>query len=422
MGDWRKYRFTDYVDFNPRVKLKENTEYSFIEMSDLGPDNKFASPRRKRAPNGLTKFEEGDTLFAKITPCLENGNICQAKNLENGVGVGSTEFYIFRGKQGISDNDFVYYLLKSYPVKQYAIRNMTGSAGQQRVPSDVFKSLILKLPDYEESKKIGAFLSQFDKQISLLRRQNEILEEMAQAIFKHWFVDFEFPMSAEQAAAIGKPELEGKPYRSNGGKMVESGSEFGEVPEGWEIKTISNVVDVKRGGSPRPIHDYIQDHGLPWVKISDATAENSPFLFSTKEFIKETGLKKTVFLKAGSLILSNSATPGIPKFLELDACIHDGWLYFKKIHEVSYIYLYLYFKLIKPNLLQQGSGSVFKNLKTDILKQYLIAIPDRSIFLNFEYIASSIFEKMKLNSIQINSLIAIRDLLLPKLMSGLLTV
>ena len=128
--------------------------------------------------------------------------------------------------------------------------------------------------------------------------------------------------------------------------MSETGfkqTELGEVPEDWKISTIGAVCEVRRGASPRPIQEFISPIGIPWVKISDATATCSPFLMNTKEFIKEEGLRNTVYLKKGSLILSNSATPGLPKFLELDACIHDGWLHFPSINVVTQNYLYLLF-------------------------------------------------------------------------------
>ena len=90
---------------NPLVKLKADSEYSFIEMKDLNEEQKFVYPSGKRLLNGGARFEEGDTLFARITPCLENGKICQAKGLENGVGFGSTEFLVFRGKKNVSDTN-----------------------------------------------------------------------------------------------------------------------------------------------------------------------------------------------------------------------------------------------------------------------------------------------------------------------------
>lgn len=103
-------------------------------------------------------------------------------------------------------------------------------------------------------------------------------------------------------------------------------TEIGLIPEDWEVKKIGDICNIRRGASPRPIHDYISTVGIPWVKIADATAQSSRYIEWTKEFISEEGRKKTVIVKSGDLILSNSATPGLPKFLKIDAAIHDGWL------------------------------------------------------------------------------------------------
>jgi len=110
---WKESKFSDFVTINPTVSLKGTEEYSFVEMKDLQDGNKICSPTTKRKTSSGARFQENDTLFARITPCLENGKICQVRNLEEGIGFGSTEFLVFRGKVGVSDNEFVFYLSKS---------------------------------------------------------------------------------------------------------------------------------------------------------------------------------------------------------------------------------------------------------------------------------------------------------------------
>ena len=190
-----------------------------------------------------------------------------------------------------------------------------------------------------------------------------------------------------------------------------------EAKEEWEEGKLGDWVVIKRGGSPRPINDYISSSGYRWLKISDVTNLNSPYIFQTKEYIKESGLQKTVYLSKGSLVLSNSATPGIPKILCVDSCIHDGWLYFPK-SSFSKIYLYLLFKYIREDLVNLGNGSIFTNLKTDILKDYKVVKPDSKTLENFDHQVQPIFDKLYSNDIQIQTLIQTRDGLLPRLMSG----
>ncbi len=194
--------------------------------------------------------------------------------------------------------------------------------------------------------------------------------------------------------------------------------EMGWIPEGWEFSKLGNYLEIKRGGSPRPIRDFLRPEGLPWVKIADATASTSRFLFATKEFIKPEGLKKTVLMKKGSLILSNSATPGLPIFLEIDACIHDGWLYFPKKKHFSYLYLYQLFLVIRKVLVAQGNGSVFTNLKTDILRAHRVTVPPVLPLEAFEKWMKSNFEKILSINTEVRLLSNLRYTLLPKLISG----
>ena len=180
---------------------------------------------------------------------------------------------------------------------------------------------------------------------------------------------------------------------------------------------MGSFVKIKRGGSPRPIQDYLSNSGFRWLKISDVTSLSSPFVLEIKEHIKEEGLSKTVFLNSGELVLSNSATPGIPKILDADTCIHDGWLYFPT-SELSKYYLYLFFKHIRKELVSLGNGSVFTNLKTDILKAFPIAKADETTLNEFDALVAPLFATM-LNADRENlKLAAMKDVLLPKLLSG----
>ena len=184
---------------------------------------------------------------------------------------------------------------------------------------------------------------------------------------------------------------------------------------------MGQFVDIKRGGSPRPIQDFLSDSGLRWLKISDVTALQTPFVLEIKEHIKEAGLKRTVFLKSGALVLSNSATPGIPKILGVDTCIHDGWLYFPS-SLFSNEYLYLFFKHIRQDLVSLGNGSVFTNLKTDILKNYAVSIPDGQTRCQFYDLVVPLFREMEARTRESLKLSKLRDSLLPRLMSGELSV
>lgn len=389
MAEWVMKKLKDIVDFNPRESLAKGTVAKKIGMDKLQPFCRDVLGYDLEQFSGGTKFRNGDTIMARITPCLENGKTAKVSILDDGeVGFGSTEYIVFRAKNGV-DEDFIYYLVCSPLVRELAIKSMVGSSGRQRVQTDVVQNLEIMVPDYEEQRRISGLLKSLDDKIALNNAINNNLEQQAQAIFQSWFIDYE-------------------PF---GGKM----------PEDWTLGILGDFVEIKRGGSPRPIQEYLAEDGFRWLKISDATGITSPYILDIKEHIKESGLKKTVFLNAGSLVLSNSATPGIPKILDVDSCIHDGWLYFPK-SKLSNEYLYLYFKYIRKGLVALGNGSVFTNLKTDILKNYPTALPSEGVLADFESIIQPMFEQILTLTRENHSLNLLRDTLLPKLMSGELDV
>ena len=281
-------------------------------------------------------------------------------------------------RKDILDTKFAYYYLTSKE-GQDQIHGLNVGSTQPKLPLYNIAKIEIPSPSLQEQAAIAEVLSSIDDKIDLLHRNNKTLEEMAETLFRQWFVE--------------------------GAK------------EEWEMGTLGELVLVKRGGSPRPIQDFLSDSGLRWLKISDVTSVPSPYVFNIKEYIKEEGIKKTVLLKKGSLIVSNSATPGIPKILAVDSCIHDGWLYFPE-SQLSNEFLYLFFLKIKTELVSLGNGSIFTNLKTDIVKNFPILKPDAQTLEKFDDIISPVFKKMYSNTVQLLSLTETRDVLLPKLMSG----
>ena len=169
----------------------------------------------------------------------------------------------------------------------------------------------------------------------------------------------------------------------------------------WKSCKIGDVVSVRRGASPRPIKDYVSETGMPWVKIADATKDQTRFINFTNEFIKEEGIEKSVVVNPGDLIVSNSATPGLPKFMNIKACVHDGWLVFDSYNGILKDFLYYYFIVIRGQLVNQANGSVFKNLKTDIVRNFDINLPDLETQKKIVKILSQIDKKIEIN-IEIN--------------------
>ena len=198
-SEWIKKKLSDIADFNPRETIKKGAIAKKIPMDILRPFYRDIPYYVEECFSGGTKFRNGDTIMARITPCLENGKTAQVSILNDGeVGFGSTEYIVFRAKEGIANKDYLYYLVCSPEVREPAIKSMVGSSGRQRVQTDVVKNLEIDVPPLVDQEKIGSFLKSFDDKIALNDKINKNLEQQAQVIFLKMFPDI-FSASASSS-------------------------------------------------------------------------------------------------------------------------------------------------------------------------------------------------------------------------------
>ncbi|MFU0480777.1 restriction endonuclease subunit S [Gardnerella vaginalis] len=175
MTEWKIKKLKDIVDFNPKEHIAKNELAKKIAMEQLQPFCRDIPTFELKPFSGGTKFRNGDTIMARITPCLENGKIAKVGILDNNeVGFGSTEYVVFRAKDD-TDEDFIYYLICSPLVREPAIKSMVGSSGRQRVQTDVIKNLDIRIPNYGEQQKISHILKSLDDKIELNNKINKNL-------------------------------------------------------------------------------------------------------------------------------------------------------------------------------------------------------------------------------------------------------
>lgn len=187
-SEWTKKKLSDIADFNPRETIKKGAVAKKISMDVLRPFYRDIPYYVEECFSGGTKFRNGDTIMARITPCLENGKTAQVSILNDGeVGFGSTEYIVFRAKEGIANKDYLYYLVCSPEVREPAIKSMVGSSGRQRVQTDVVKNLEIDVPPLVDQEKIGSFLKSFDDKIALNDKINNNLEQQADALYQSFF-------------------------------------------------------------------------------------------------------------------------------------------------------------------------------------------------------------------------------------------
>ena len=396
LNNWKTYKLSDFIDINPLVKLKASESYSFVEMKDLDANLKTVKPSDNKILKGGAKFQNGDTLFARITPCLQNGKICQVKDLDKNVGFGSTEFLVFRGKKNISDSDFVYYLSREPFVRQFAEANMIGTSGRQRVAKEAFRNIELELPPLQEQQSIASILSAIDDKIENNLAINKTLEEMAMALYKHWFVDF-------------------GPFQN--GEFVES--ELGLIPKGWEVKKIGNVIETLGGGTPSTTtKEFWEDGDILWYSPTDLTRENSLFSFETAKKITPLGLQKSSakMFPANSLLMSSRATVGLLTINTKDACTNQGFITMLPNENLSVYQLYFWVKQNMELIISKCNGSTFKEIsKSNFRDLDIIVANDIEKYIEE---SKNIFEQIKNNTSENQTLTQLRDTLLPKLISG----
>ncbi|MEA5553407.1 restriction endonuclease subunit S [Anabaena cylindrica UHCC 0172] len=346
----------------------------------------------------------GDLIITREAPM---GEVCI---IPDGVEccLGQRLVLIKPNLNKINNKYLLYALLCEYTQKQIKQSNNTGSiVSNLRIP--LLKNLDIPLNNNQD--KIASILSSLDDKIELNNRINSELENLAKTIYDYWFVQFDFP------------DENGKPYKSSGGKMVYDQDLKREIPAVWEVKLLGEVLTIVRGSSPRPIDNFLSDNGLPWIKISDATSSNNRFIFETKQFILEEGIPYTRHIPPDTLILSNSATPGLPRIVKISAGVHDGWLIIMNYKKgLTQEFMYHYFSFEQRRVVSFGSGSIFKNLKTDYIKNLKIALPAKLILEKVSPKFKEISELISIKSQENQQLTQLRDWLLPMLMNGQITV
>lgn len=407
MSEWKNISFADFVEINPAIKLKTGEEYSFVEMKDIDATKKFVSPSSKRKLTGGSRFQNGDTLFARITPCLENGKICQVKNLENGVGFGSTEFLVLRGKEKVSETEFVYYLSRWNDVRSFAVQNMIGTSGRQRVGKDAFKNLELEFPDLKTQQRIASILSSLDDAIELNQQINKTLEEMAKAIFKEWFVDFNFPNAT--------------------GKFQET--EIGKIPVGWKVATFEDVFDADRGLSYKGA-GLAESDATPMHNLNSVLEGGGYKTIGIKYYNGD--YKDKHIVNAGEVIVANTEQghkylligyPAIVPQFYGEHGIFSHHIY--RLRPKPNCYLspdFIYHLLLQTQVREQvigfANGTTVNMLKIEGLQKPKFAMPPKELAEKFGAIAKANRLQAEQNIEENQSLINLRDTLLPKLMKG----
>jgi type I restriction enzyme S subunit len=409
-SSWSMGKLCDYVKINPSRKISRGTKATYVGMADIQPYERKISNFITKPYKGGARFINNDTLLARITPCLENGKTAYVDILENEeIGFGSTEFIVLSSKQGKTISKFIYYLARSPRLRHTAIRSMVGSSGRQRVQKDKLENTLFAFPEINEQKEIASVLSSLDDKIELNRKMNQTLEEIGKALFRQWFVDFEFTNE------------EGKPYKSSGGEMVDS--ELGKVPKGWSIKNLKDFGKIVLGSTPSKKNGDYFGGEIPFIKIPDM--HSNIYVFETEDTLTKEGMntQKTRTLPKNSICVSCIATVG-EICLTTQTCQTNQQINSIIPNRDSYTsYLFYSLKMMKKQLIKYASGgSATLNLNKTNFSNIKIIAPSKNILDDFETFINSLFSLIRNNSEESIFLARARNSLLPRLISGKLRV
>ena len=392
MNGWHNVKAEDFIDFNPREHLPQGTTAKKVSMEKLQPFSRSIASYNIASFSGGTKFRNGDTIMARITPCLENGKTAQVNCLEeNEVGFGSTEFIVMRAKPSVSDRDFIYYLATSPFFRNIAIQSMIGSSGRQRVQQSVLNATELFVPPLSEQIEIGRTLRSLDDKIENNTKINHHLEQMAQAIFKSWFVDFE-------------------PF---GGTM----------PSDWRNGTLSGIApNIYSGGTPNTSKKSYWNGEIPWLSSGET---RNHFIISTEKQITQNGVNNssTKLAHRFDVVMASAGqglTRGQTSLLFFDSYINQSVIV---MHGNSPFYLFL-------NLLTRyeelraisDSSSIRGSITTKMLAQFPMLLPSPNALADFSNTIKPLFGQIENNLRENARLAELRDTLLPRLMFGELSV
>jgi len=347
--------------------------------------------------NGVIGYHNDYTTEDPCVSIGRSGNVGKPHILKQKCWAHNTTLYVddFKG----NEPGFIFYMLQTLNLENYR-----GGSAVPTLNRNHIHPIKLKIPyEINEQKAIAHILSILDEKIEVNNQINKTLENMAQAIFKQWFVDFEFPNEA------------GVPYKSSGGEMVES--ELGMIPEGWEVGAFTDNIQILSGGTPKTNNEEYWNGVIPFFTPKDS---NGLYSFQTEKNITKVGLSKcnSKLYEKNTVFITARGTVGKVAMSGVEMAMNQSC--YALVGNNAFNQYFVYFKVLQAveELQKNATGSVFNSIVVSTFDALKIVKPQKKELSLFYDLVRPIFDYIHNNSIQIIELIKIRDTLLPKLMSG----
>jgi type I restriction enzyme S subunit len=323
--------------------------------------------------------------------------------------------YGIDAKKHYLDNDYLYYLLK---LKIGELKSIAHGSVFDTITRDTFENIEVELPSKEAQKAIAQILGTLDDKIELNQKMNQTLEEIAKAIFKSWFVDFDPVRAKAEGRPTGLP-----PEISDLFPDELVASEIGEIPKGWEVYRFTDTFEFFSGGTPKTSVEEYWGGNIPWFSIADLNAF-SPWVTKTEKSITELGLSKcsAKLINSRTTIVTARGTVGKVALAGQDMAINQSCYAMAATTGYPYTWLYLQTLALVDQLRANAHGSVFDTITRSTFEQFLVLSAPKTVFAAFTEITSPLFERMRTSDLESKTLCELRDTLLPKLISGELRI
>ena len=404
MSEWKKVRLKDCChsisDGDHLPPPKSDSGVPFVTIANIDATNHIDFGNTMFVPyeyynnlNDIRKAKFNDILYSVVGSF---GKPVLIK--ENKPFAFQRHIAILRPNNEIVDSRFLYYVMLSRDFYMQADTVAIGAA-QRTISLTALRNMEVELPSMEIQHRIATILSRYDSLIENYQKQIKLLEEAAQRLYKEWFIDLRFPGHENTNIVDG-------------------------VPEGWEKKKISDVCETVCGGTPSTkVPAYYKGGRIKWVTPTDITRNNCICLLDTDKKITEEGLRNssTKMVPAGTILMTSRASVGYFGIADFEVCTNQGFISCIPIPNMQ---MYLLFNLMSrvDEIRQKAGGSTYLEISKSVFRNFDIVCPSEIILLQFQDKASLVLKKEKTLSLQLRLLTEARDRLLPKLMSGEITV
>ncbi len=316
------------------------------------------------------------------------------------------EQYILTVKDGYC-LDYIYYSIK---INLNLFKTRAQGSQTKFLTMKILDNFLIRDIEYKKQKEIVEILSNFDAKIELNNRINRELEQMAKLLYDYWFVQFDFP------------DINGKPYKSNGGKMVFNKELKREIPEGWEAGNLLSLGEIIGGSTPpREVSEYFTNDGTAWITPKDLSLNvGNKFITKGELDTSDSGIKVASLniMPKGTILLSSRAPIGYLAISREKVTTNQGFKSFVPNKGFSTEFVYYSVKNMIPAIENNAAGSTFKEVSASTLKSIPVCLPIQSVVEKYTKIAKNIFHRQDLLELENQHLTILRDWLLPMLMNG----